>query len=163
MTDEEYTGIYSQLVAALAQSDKGWLVEEVEDYIHQGKVQTIEKVETLRIKNDKGHQKQLWQNAPTVQFQRGPRADFLTISDYTAQERLLLLIDALKTVVEHRLNIEEEVLSFFSDNLHTDTIIIYSEEEQRDTAKFQQGVSRRERAEEFLRYLQALRKEITNE
>src|SRR5579884_3745315 len=101
MTDEEYTEIYNRLAAALEQSDKRWLVEEVENYIHQGKVQTIEKVETLRLKNDKGHQKALWQNVPTIQFQRGPRADFLTIIDYTAQERLLLLIDALITAVEH--------------------------------------------------------------
>src|ERR671925_452572 len=71
MTDEECLVIYNQLIDVLEKEGKAWLVDQVENLIHQGKVSQLESVET-----------------------------------------------------------------FFQDHVHTDALILYSDQEERETATF---------------------------
>lgn len=93
MTDQECREVYQQLVAMLNESQMNWVVEEVNEVVRAGEI--IDK--------------------PVENYsrRRSSSREFITTREYTSQQALLLLIDAIDSVVVQTAFIEKEVTNFF--------------------------------------------------
>lgn len=97
MTDAECGEVYRQLVAMLSDLEVlngrqiDWVVEEVEQVIRAGEII----------------------DEPSENSSKRSSREFRTTRDYTPQETLILLIDAIESVVVQTAFIEKEVTNFF--------------------------------------------------
>ena len=88
MNDEECTKVYGEIVAMLNEFKLDWVTEQVAEVIREGK--TIEERSFNRKIPD------------------------LKVEDYSARDRLLLLVDAVEQAVVNTVEIEGEVASFMN-------------------------------------------------
>jgi hypothetical protein len=166
MTEEECLITYNQLIGLLEKEGKAWLADQVENQIHQGKVRQVENVDTVRIRKDSKQHSLFGEQDPTATyFERGRRASFLAVSEYTSREQLLLLIDAIQINALARINVEESVLTFFQHHVHADTLTLYSDHEEREIATFHLDdlASRRDQVELLIDWLKQLQEEVSLE
>lgn len=166
MTEEECLSIYNQLITILEEEGTSWLADQVEDQVHQGKVRQVENVETVKVRKEDKQPPLFGVKDPTAtQFEPGRRASFLTVSDYTPREQLLLLIDAIMINALARLNVEESTLTFLQHEIQADSLILYSDQEDREIAAFHLDdlPSRREQRDLLIEKLKQLQAEVSNE
>jgi hypothetical protein len=147
MTDEECREVYQQLVAMLNdrqllnERQMNWVVEEVDGVIRAG--------EMIDEPSDNS----------------GKRS-FITTREYTPQEALLLLIDAIESVVVQTAFIEKEVTDFFRREGEEFDIApelrFVSEEEGSEPTVFtySSAIDRSEQAFTLQRLLTQLRSEV---
>ncbi|MEK0185965.1 MAG: hypothetical protein EAZ78_07185 [Oscillatoriales cyanobacterium] len=86
MDDIEYARVYQQLAAMLDEFNLGWVAQQVADNVEIGK--TIEERSLKR------------------------KTPLLKIEDYTPQEQLLMLIDAVEQATVHTSEMEDEIAYF---------------------------------------------------
>jgi succinate dehydrogenase flavin-adding protein (antitoxin of CptAB toxin-antitoxin module) len=166
LTDEECLSTYNQLITILDEEGMSWLADQVEDQIHQGKVRQVENVETVKVRKEDKQPSLFGVKDPTAtQFESGRRASFLVVSDYTPREQLLLLIDAIMINALARLNVEESTLTFLQHQIQANSLILYSDQEDREVATFHLDdlPARREQRDLLIETLKQLQAEVSNE
>jgi hypothetical protein len=160
MTEEDFVYCYEQIAEELTTTGRGWIVSQVEERLNQGKTHMV-KVETLKLRDETAQLSLFSEKEHGLQFQRGKSAEFLQLADYTVQERLFLLLDAIEVLVIHEMSLEDAVLTFFQDSAHVQSIELYSEQENRTVALFQYGDSRQKDVEMLASVVRKFRKEAT--
>lgn len=113
MNADEYQNLYSQIEEIINYYQLGWIIEQVNNSIREGKIVSIE--EKLAKKNR----------------EKTPR---IKREDYTVKEKVLLLLDAFETAVVNTIELEKEIGNFLieeiSDSQLEPKIKFYSEEEE---------------------------------
>ncbi|MEH1793457.1 MULTISPECIES: hypothetical protein [unclassified Nostoc] len=113
MNANEYQNLYSEIQGIINDYKLGWIIEQVNNSIYEGKIVSIE--DRLAKKNR----------------EKTPR---IKREDYTAKEKVLLLLNAFETAVVNTIELEKEVGRFLteeiSDSQLEPQIKFYSEEEQ---------------------------------
>jgi hypothetical protein len=150
MTDEECRGVYQQLVAMLNDrqllNDRqiNWVVEEVEEVVRAGEII----------------------DEPSENSARRSSREFVTTREYTSQEALLLLIDAIESVVVQTAFIEKEVTNFFRKegeefNISPELRFVSEAEDSQTTVfTYHSAIDRAEQAITLKRLLTQLRSEV---
>lgn len=149
MTDQECREVYRQLVAMLNDRELlddrqiNWVVEEVNEVIRAGEI-IDEAVENSSKRSSRG---------------------FRTTREYTPQEALLLLIDAINSVVIQTAFIEKEVTSFFRRegeefNIPPDIRFVSEENLQPIVFTYSSAIDRVEQARVLEGLLRQLRLEV---
>jgi hypothetical protein len=149
MTDEECREVYRQLEAMLDDRELlddrqiNWVVEEVNEVIRAGEI-IDEAVENSSKRSSR---------------------EFRTTREYTPQEALLLLIDALNSVVIQTAFIEKEVTRFFRRegeefNIPPDIRFVSEENSQPIVFTYSSAIDRAEQALVLERLLGQLRLEV---
>lgn len=149
MTDAECREVYQQLVDMLGDQEMlegrqlNWVVEEVNQVIRAGEI----------IDEPSGSS-----------FRRSTR-EFITTREYTPQEALLLLIDAIDSVVVQTALIEREVTNFFRRegeefNIPPDVRFVSEEDARPTVLTYASAIDRAEQALTLKRLLFQLRSEV---
>lgn len=105
MNISECNEVYNQLVSSLREKDLSWVVDQVNETLALGKPQS-RKVKTYEERVER-NQLPLFPGSssssePTVyEYGKptGPKADLTAILEYTPQERLILLLNAIEQAV----------------------------------------------------------------
>lgn len=124
MTDTEAAEIWDALSAMLKQSGLEGLLREVEDYLVQGKPEERE-VEVFEEQSS-GEQHlfpvQDWRRRP------GPRSRYLATVDYTGQERVYILAQAILHAIVFSRQMEHDIWGYLekASGNSNDLIIISS-------------------------------------
>jgi hypothetical protein len=114
MNNLENNQVYHQLQQKLLEMNLNWVVNQVAEQVLLGKPAEKE-IETLKESSSRSGQ-QLFDFSPEVyrsRLQKGPRATFPVTEEYKANEKLMLLIDAIEQVVICTAEMEADALSFF--------------------------------------------------
>lgn len=150
MTDAECREVYQQLVTMLSDREllndhlMNWVVEEVNEVVRAGVI-IDEPVENST--------------------KRSSRA-FITTREYTSQEILLLLIDAIESIIVQTAFIEKEVTNFFRRegeefNVSPEIIFVSEEEDSPPTVfTYRSAIDRADQALVLQRLLTQLRSEV---
>ncbi|MBN3885866.1 MAG: hypothetical protein V7K64_22990 [Nostoc sp.] len=113
MNANEYQNLYCQIEEIINYYKLGWIIEQVNNSIHEGKIVSIE--DKLAKKNR----------------EKTPR---IKREDYTAKEKVLLLLNAFETAVINTIELEKEVGEFLTEEISDPQlepkIKFYSEEEE---------------------------------
>jgi hypothetical protein len=93
MDDNEHKEVFDLVVGMLNQNGLGWIVDHINEQIHNGKTEFVE-VETVKRAEDT---EVLTYDPvrPTPALRRGPKARFPTTVDYDDKEKLGLLLDGI--------------------------------------------------------------------
>ncbi|WP_066425697.1 hypothetical protein [Anabaena sp. 4-3] len=113
MNTDEYENLYCQVEEIINYYELSWIIEQVNNSIREGKIVSIE--EKLAKKNR----------------EKTPR---IKREDYTAKEKVLLLLDAFERAVLNTIELEKEVGKFLTEEIRDSQlepqIKFYSEEEE---------------------------------
>ncbi|MEH2210209.1 hypothetical protein [Nostoc sp.] len=145
MSDEECREVYRQLVAMLNESQMNWVVEEVNEVVRAGEI--IDKP----VENS--------------YRRRSLSREFITTREYTSQEALLLLIDAIHSVVVQTAFIEKEVTNFFRGegeefNISPDVRFVSEEDSEPRVFTYSSAIDRAQQALILERLIEQLRAEL---
>lgn len=145
MTDEECREVYRQLVAMLNESQMNWVVEEVNEVVRAGEI--IDK----QVENS--------------YRRRSSSREFITTKEYTSQEALLLLIDAIDSVVVQTAFIEKEVTNFFRRegeefNISPEVRFVSEEDSEPRVFTYSSAIDRAQQALILERLIDQLRAEL---
>ena len=135
MDDNDRKEVLDRVVVMLRQHGLGWIVDHVNEQIHNGKTELVE-VETIKRREDTDLL--IYDpGRPKPAVRRGPKARFSTTVDYNDKEKLGLLLDGIVQAT-NVLEMETEVLqqtktiepgigaeiTFFSEASGTTTIVL---------------------------------------
>lgn len=171
MDDQDFQRIFDDLSLTLTEQGLGWIVSEVIDVINEGQISTV-KVETFKeTLSDSGIEREI---------QRASKAEFLSVVEYTQQEQLLLLIDAIEQTLVQTAAMEQEIAEFFENEANRDTnisrkaptsdvVVLASETSTEDLMDNNSSVIRpsnarirQQQAQELQSLIDALRREVTD-
>ena len=117
MADQTYIDIYQEMVNLLQETQLGWVVDQLEEQFRLGKPQIIE----VKTSKESRHSKQ-----PNLfdgeQIQNGPPARYVTTIEYTIEERLQLLIEAIINLLNNVPEMYSKILVYFEDHAHVNQI-----------------------------------------
>jgi hypothetical protein len=157
MNEQDYDKIYSAVSEVLRQKEMLWVLEQVDEQIRFGKTESKE-----ISPKERAHRQS---NLPTLETssrmrksRRGEPEEFLVSTEYSAQEKLHLLIDAIEQSVVNANRMVQDTLEFVGDRFGISEIIFYSTEREKmktfsssDFIKHAQQISRLEDLLEELR------------
>lgn len=145
MDNNEYKNLYDQLKKILSEYNLTWVVEQVNETIHEGKIVNVEeslprksKTKTHRIKQE----------------------------NFSEKEKLFLLIDAFERIILDSSEIENELNEFLTEENREsilDPKLLFSEEDDEDyqVIFYTDSVKLRQQiAMELKNLLDMLRKEV---
>ncbi|MBD2296394.1 hypothetical protein H6G06_23645 [Anabaena sphaerica FACHB-251] len=147
MDIQEYENLYFQIEEIIDYYKMGWVLQEVNDSIREGKIVSIEgRLEKTKQKK-------------TPRIKR---------EDYSAQEKLLILLEAFERAIINRVDLEKELGKFLieemSDSRLEAQILFSSDDEKEEVRKFifpyESAKLRQQEAEELQNLLNSLRLEV---
>lgn len=112
MNELEYQETYDFLAKILKDNGMDWVATQVAEHVRNGK--TIQK-EINTLKEDRYYQWVSNELQPS-RFRKGERDTFPVVEEYEPRERLILLINAIQSVVVDTIWIENEVLEYIDEN-----------------------------------------------
>ncbi|WP_414754697.1 hypothetical protein [Anabaena sp. CCY 9910] len=115
MNNDDYQSLYYEVEEIINQYKLGWIIEQVNNSIHEGKIVSIE--DKLAKKNR----------------EKTPR---IKREDYTDKEKVLLLLEAFETAIVNTLELEQEIGKFLMQDmsdLQLEPRIKFYTEEDEDT------------------------------
>src|SRR6266496_2318183 len=135
MDDTERKEAFDLVVSMLNQNGLSWIVEHVNEQIHNGKTEFVE-VETVKRREDTDIVN-YDPGRPTPSLRRGPKARFPTTVDYDDKEKLGLLLDGIMqatNVLEMESNALQQIkaiapgiaseISFYSEASNTTATVM---------------------------------------
>jgi hypothetical protein len=158
MSDDECRDVFDTLIISLQASGLAWVESQVRDQIRLGK--TIER--EREVPNELRFQRSIFEADREQTNRRSPTTFPITI-EYSAQERLRLLIDAIEHAVVNTAAMEESFTSYFeAESPHLESIQFYSEDAslQPRIITRQSAAFRTEKASQLHKLLEELRKEV---
>ena len=129
MDDEDYNDIFSALSDVLREKEMLWVLDQVNEQIRLGKTESKE----IASQEDDRRQSPLPGIGTMQRMPRGrarKKEEFLVTTEYTAKEKLLLLIDAIEQAVVNTSKMVHDTLEFTHEEFNIDEITFYSEENQ---------------------------------
>jgi hypothetical protein len=118
MTDDECDQVYRTLSARLIELNAGWIVDEVEEEIRDGR-DTVVRVRPVR--EDVGSASEEG-GRPSFSRQTGSPQNLLRTVPYTSKERLHLLVDAIEAAVVDTADMEVSFFKAVADATSTSAI-----------------------------------------
>lgn len=155
--------IYRALEQILLENNLQWVIEQVKEHFRIGK--TIEK-EITTIKYARNTTKgELLFDVPDskTELHKGPKATFPITIDYNYEEKVLLLIDAIESVILSTAQMENYLANYLEEEKGTiiENIEYYSEIENRKYSRSKNEMRTRYESSFPLKHiLDDLRKEI---
>jgi hypothetical protein len=112
LTDEESMQAYDALLDRLRELQLGWVIQQVEAAIALGKP------EPRRLRKEEVGEP-VWRlvSPDASGKRRGTPAVFIVAAEYTVQERLSLLIEAIRASVIEPVTFAADILAFFPESL----------------------------------------------
>jgi hypothetical protein len=160
MSDDECRAVFDTLIISLQDSGLAWVESQVRDQIRLGK--TIER--EREVPNELSFQQSIFgaDNDREQTKRHSPNTFPITI-EYSAQERLRLLIDAIEHAVVNTAAMEDSFTSYFeAESPHFESIQFYSEDAGLQPRKInrQSAEFRTKKASQLHKLLEELRKEV---
>jgi hypothetical protein len=150
MNESEFQAIYQELAEALASLELGWVVAQVDEQVRLGKA-VSKRVRTL----EPVRYQEVLPGLPPA-HEREYEVDFATLVEYTNQERLLLLVEALKHALVNVMYMAYEFTRFFSEEDGNLQEIKFYQDGEPVTFTFEFAAFRRNRAVYLRRLLDGL-------
>ena len=127
MDNQECNEVYERLMEMLAENKLDWIVEQVNQQVQLGK--TIIK-ETETLKHQEKEFSQLYEDDVYIpKVKKGPKAKFPVTEDYTPNEKLNLLLDAIEQAIVNTAEMENHLIEYFDSSLKKwDGIDFYADE-----------------------------------
>ena len=129
ISDSDARRFFEMLANQLRDHGAGTLVDQVIDEIAQGR-QIVYKTVASR----KGEQQLQRAEGDEVQFERGTRRQYAETLEYSAHERLDLLLDAVSRAIVDTARIDDELVTKFGD------IRFVPEQEEERVRSFELGI-----------------------
>jgi hypothetical protein len=165
MNDHECKEVFDALIKLLQAQDLGWVESQVREEIRLGKTIARERkaFEDVSFNPDESFHPNIFKAGDRKQLGAGPSTTFPDTVEYSAEERLQLLINAIEHAVVNTAEMEESFTSYFETEFpHFENIQFYSEDGtvQPRIINRQSARSRTEKAKKLRQLLEELRKEI---
>lgn len=117
ISDRKASRIFEKLSQTLQDHQLSWVLEQIDEQIAQGKTEKI-KIQIYKevLQDAEKEQRSLFHGLQTVSRKLKPstKQERVVIVEYTPQERLLLLIDAIENVIVQTAEMEHQVTGFFN-------------------------------------------------
>lgn len=173
MIDADCKEVYQQLVDMLRDRNifndrqMDWVVEEVNQVIRAGEIIDAPSESSSRRASTEVTIIREYINIPSESSPRRASREAITTRKYTPQQTLLLLIDAIESVVVHAAFIEREVTRFFQRegeefNIAPEVTFMEEEENSQQTVfSYASAMDRAEQATHLQTLLNQLRSEVS--
>lgn len=175
MIDADCREVYQQLVDMLRDRNifddrqMDWVIEEVDQVKRAGEIIDAPSESSSRRASTETTIIREYTNMLSESSPRRASREAITTRKYTPQQTLLLLIDAIESVVVHAAFIEREVTRFFQRegeefNIAPDVIFMEEEEEensQQTVFSYASAMDRAEQATHLQTLLNQLRSEVS--
>ena len=173
MIDADCKEVYQQLVDMLSDRNifndrqMDWVVEEVNQVIRAGEIIDAPSESSSRRASTEVTIIREYINIPSESSPRRASREAITTRKYTPQQTLLLLIDAIESVVVHAAFIEREVTRFFQRegeefNIAPEVTFMEEEENSQQTVfSYASAMDRAEQATHLQTLLNQLRSEVS--
>jgi len=125
VNSQESDQVFELLENLLNQLNLNWVVSQVNQQIRLGQA-VQQEVETIAATD---LQQLALINTHRGRQQVGRRATLQVIQEYNSQERLLLLLDAIKQSVPQVVEIQQDLLNFVKDELGEQSSIMFAPDE----------------------------------
>jgi len=115
MDSQECNKVFERLLHMLDKNKINWVVEQVKQQVQLGK--TIEKeIETLKHK-EKEFAQLREDDVYIPKVKKGPKAKFPVTEEYTPNEKLNLLLDAIEQAIVNTADMENHLIEYFGSSL----------------------------------------------
>lgn len=173
MIDADCKEVYQQLVDMLRDRNifndrqMDWVVEEVNQVIRAGEIIDAPSESSSRRASTEVTIIREYINIPSESSPRRASREAITTRKYTPQQTLLLLIDAIESVVVHAAFIERDVTRFFQRegeefNIAPEVTFMEEEENSQQTVfSYASAMDRAEQATHLQTLLNQLRSEVS--
>ena len=173
MIDADCREVYQQLVDMLRDRNifndrqMDWVVEEVDQVIRAGEIIDAPSESSSRRASTEVTIIREYINIPSESSPRRASREAITTRKYTPQQTLLLLIDAIESVVVHAALIERDVTRFFQRegeefNIAPEVTFMEEEENSQQTVfSYASAMDRAEQATHLQTLLNQLRSEVS--
>lgn len=173
MIDADCREVYQQLVDMLRDRNifndrqMDWVVEEVDQVIRAGEIIDAPSESSSRRASTEVTIIREYINIPSESSPRRASREAITTRKYTPQQTLLLLIDAIESVVVHAAFIERDVTRFFQRegeefNIAPEVTFMEEEENSQQTVfSYASAMDRAEQATHLQTLLNQLRSEVS--
>lgn len=173
MIDADCREVYQQLVGMLRDRNifndrqMDWVVEEVDQVIRAGEIIDAPSESSSRRASTEVTIIREYINIPSESSPRRASREAITTRKYTPQQTLLLLIDAIESVVVHAAFIERDVTRFFQRegeefNIAPEVTFMEEEENSQQTVfSYASAMDRAEQATHLQTLLTQLRSEVS--
>lgn len=173
MIDADCREVYQQLVNMLSDRNifndrqMDWVVEEVDQVIRAGEIIDAPSESSSRRASTEVTIIREYINIPSESSPRRASREAITTRKYTPQQTLLLLVDAIESVVVHAAFIEREVTKFFQRegeefNIAPEVTFMEEEENSQQTVfSYASAMDRAEQATHLQTLLNQLRSEVS--
>lgn len=173
MIDADCSEVYQQLVDMLRDRNifndrqMDWVVEEVDQVIRAGEIIDAPSESSSRRASTEVTIIREYINIPSESSPRRASREAITTRKYTPQQTLLLLIDAIESVVVHAAFIERDVTRFFQRegeefNIAPEVTFMEEEENSQQTVfSYASAMDRAEQATHLQTLLNQLRSEVS--
>ena len=173
MIDADCKEVYQQLVDMLSDRNifndrqMDWVVEEVNQVIRAGEIIDAPSESSSRRASTEVTIIREYINIPSESSPRRASREAITTRKYTPQQTLLLLIDAIESVVVHAAFIERDVTRFFQRegeefNIAPEVTFMEEEENSQQTVfSYASAMDRAEQATHLQTLLNQLRSEVS--
>ena len=173
MIDADCSEVYQQLIDMLRDQNifndrqMDWVVEEVDQVIRAGEIIDAPSESSSRRASTEVTIIREYINIPSESSPRRASREAITTRKYTPQQTLLLLIDAIESVVVHAAFIERDVTRFFQRegeefNIAPEVTFMEEEENSQQTVfSYASAMDRVEQATHLQTLLNQLRSEVS--
>ena len=173
MIDADCSEVYQQLIDMLRDQNifndrqMDWVVEEVDQVIRAGEIIDAPSESSSRRASTEVTIIREYINIPSESSPRRASREAITTRKYTPQQTLLLLIDAIESVVVHAAFIERDVTRFFQRegeefNIAPEVTFMEEEENSQQTVfSYASAMDRAEQATHLQTLLNQLRSEVS--
>ena len=173
MIDADCSEVYQQLIDMLRDRNifndrqMDWVVEEVDQVIRAGEIIDAPSESSSRRASTEVTIIREYINIPSESSPRRASREAITTRKYTPQQTLLLLIDAIESVVVHAAFIERDVTRFFQRegeefNIAPEVTFMEEEENSQQTVfSYASAMDRAEQATHLQTLLNQLRSEVS--
>ncbi len=145
MDDTKTVLIFEQLAETLQAHDLGWVVDQINEQLAQGKTEQVKIsiYKEVSVEEPTKEQMHLFDGQDVKKsLKPSTKQERMVIFEYSPQERLRLLVEAVKNVVSQTTELEEHVTKFYNGDVlgepqrDIDANIIFYSEQSTDTDPF---------------------------
>jgi hypothetical protein len=113
MTDEELSAIFTELAASLRANDLGWIVDQVENHIEEGRLYT------KRVRRGRPEEREL-----LGRMTKSTRGTVIGTEPYSNLEQVQILINAVRTAFHDSASLEESVKGFLQREVQAEKVSV---------------------------------------
>lgn len=120
MNSDDLVSIYNEISAMLRQLQLGWIVDQVNQQVAEGKLVVRENVPTYRAGKENSSQP-----FSDQLYIPSSKAEFIAQEEYTPLDQVNLIINAVQVILDTAM-MERELVTFFSGQQESQTATVIS-------------------------------------